>query len=1027
MNLESKIECIKRYTEEKEKEFNGSLNDFFNTNSKNVKGGVEDSKYDDVIKRDSHITTEYTSYDQSEPIPENLDSENVMTSLIEEKKVDTYRACAKLPLYHPNSYSMFFSCSKDLKDQTVMDLTSVDKTHAHNTGGLFDKRMGPIQEGSTCSTCYKNFKDCSTHSAWLPFKKKIFNPTTFLDNINTCKCMCWFCYKPLIPEELIQILGLNSLKGSVYRAKMAEYRDKLLVFHNHGGYKHENFLATAKNHRSGKMVYEKASVEKSKFIKEIETIEMAYNRLTPDQLKMLGFNGLTHPKSFIMDGILVVPSRLRLPAMVNESRMEHFLTQKYIELFKINSQIDKTMKTEEQGLLLSKLYDKVYETINGSTNPTYAKSSKAILQILSGKEGLARFVGQGKRCDNTFRFVASTLTKSDVDQVGIPESVANEIPYTVNVHKFNIDQIRREINEGLYIKAIVNIKGQEVTISLNKSTVFSPEIGNKMLRPIQDGDIVFVGRQPSLHKGSTYAGRAKVYKDSVIRIPPGVTLMTNCDFDGDELHGTVPTTSDSKIEFSLLASVPSNVINEEANKTMVPILYDGILFAYMATQKWVHESEVPHIKRNVGESYKDFAKRLLDNAGPEHVYEFEIPKRLFPEILCNLKYSHRVKSYFKRCKLFNINPYSGRAILSLSFPENLTYISKDIEIKSGILVKGTLKSSNLKNNYGSLVQIIFSLFSVGEAARFVSDFTHITNWMCMWANFSCSHHSFVTNQKEIRETLEIKLNKLQTEFYNLGPEPTDVFDLFEWKRTAHTYIDESLMYAKNVGNSYLPINNEVNSMASDGSGAKGSSLNISQVTAFLSIQRIKGDFQKREFNNDSRFLPTYLPGDCSLGNYVFIANSFSSGLSLSDCYGHSCSGREGLLNTSAKTPEAGQTGRRIQKSAENIIDDVDGIKTTTGKYFAFLNTGISPGKEMFIETNEIEKTTFFADVKLITNYVNGLYEHIDKLMEEGNVEDDDIDFSSYVFENCYDEYMNSPERQDETTNDIDLDANEDDE
>lgn len=902
---------------------------------------------------------------------------NIVETLISDLSVDTYRKFREMSDFVPDSYVMCYESSEKLEKKTVIKITSTSKTHDHGTNGLFDKRLGPLHEQSKCSTCYMDYHDCDGHSGWITFPEKIPLPTSIEDYENTNRCICWYCFEPFASEEIIKILDLDKFKGSVYRKLLASHSSKLMSLHNHGGYKHENFIGVV----SGYLVYTKKGKE-TKYPKDINIIHKVYSEMSNKNLRILGFCNETHPLAFIMSGIVVVPSRLRAPCVIKDMRQEHYLTMRYYEILKIIAQIEKTSKKDEKQGFIENLYEKVNELINGTVIKGYTKNINAIFNLLSGKEKLIRRNGLGKRVNGSNRTVVGPHRECDIDEIGIPEAICDENYVREPVHMYNMSRIIEEISKGVYVKAMIYAKGKQTIINIKKDTSFVPQIGNILLRKLRDGDLMFTGRQPSLHKSSIVAARVKKHKDKVIRLPASLTGMMNCDFDGDELHTHIPFTSESKIEMALLASVPMNIMNLESNKPMIAPAFHGILYAYYATEKWIRYDELDII-RGKDESQIDYMKRVKASVKDNQKYELEIPERRFPEVIACIKNSHRTRTFIDRCKRHKINHLTGRALLSLSFPVNLTYSNDDLIIVDGILIKGTLKSSNMGKGYGSLVQIICKLFSMSEATRFVSDFTRITDWLTMWASFSCGHQSFSTNRKEIKETLEVKLNKMQTEFYNLGEEPADQFDLFQWKKRSHEIVDESLIYAKNVGNSYLYPNNGLNMLSGNGSGGKGSEMNTSQITAFLGVQKLKGDFQKKELNDKKRILISFLPGDCSLQSMFLIVNSFFDGLSPSEMFAHLCSSREGLLDTAAKTPETGFTRRRIIKSTENVILKYNGqIETTLGKIIDFTYDGLFPGMEVFVNVPEFGKITFFADFKQHADYINGIYDYITEFMPE---------------------------------------------
>ena len=61
-------------------------------------------------------------------------------------------------------------------------------------------------------------------------------------------------------------------------------------------------------------------------------------------------------------------------------------------------------------------------------------------------------------------------------------------------------------------------------------------IGDIVERHIQDGDIVLLNRQPTLHSGSMMAKEVVVRDGKTIRMNLACTKSFNADFDGDEIN-----------------------------------------------------------------------------------------------------------------------------------------------------------------------------------------------------------------------------------------------------------------------------------------------------------------------------------------------------------------------------------------------------------------------------------------------------------------------------------------------------------
>ena len=78
------------------------------------------------------------------------------------------------------------------------------------------------------------------------------------------------------------------------------------------------------------------------------------------------------------------------------------------------------------------------------------------------------------------------------------------------------------------------------------------KVGDVVERHLSDGDVVLFNRQPSLHKLSIMAHRARVMQGRTFRFNECVCAPYNADFDGDEMNIHVPQSKAAAAECALL-------------------------------------------------------------------------------------------------------------------------------------------------------------------------------------------------------------------------------------------------------------------------------------------------------------------------------------------------------------------------------------------------------------------------------------------------------------------------------------------
>jgi DNA-directed RNA polymerase III subunit RPC1 len=110
-------------------------------------------------------------------------------------------------------------------------------------------------------------------------------------------------------------------------------------------------------------------------------------------------------------------------------------------------------------------------------------------------------------------------------------------------------------------------------------------IGDIVERHMIDDDVVLFNRQPSLHKVSIMAHRAKILQWKTFRFNTCVCAPYNADFDGDEMNMHLPQTEEARTEAALLMGVTNNLITPRNGEPLVAANQDFVSGSYMLTQQ----------------------------------------------------------------------------------------------------------------------------------------------------------------------------------------------------------------------------------------------------------------------------------------------------------------------------------------------------------------------------------------------------------------------------------------------------------
>ena len=123
----------------------------------------------------------------------------------------------------------------------------------------------------------------------------------------------------------------------------------------------------------------------------------------------------------------------------------------------------------------------------------------------------------GKRVDFSSRTVISPDPNLGVHEVGVPVLVAKVLTYPERVHPHNIQKLRRAIINGPDVHPGANIveyasTGAKVFLRYGDRSQVAAKLrhGDLVERHLEDGDVCLFNRQPSLHRLSIMAHRARV-------------------------------------------------------------------------------------------------------------------------------------------------------------------------------------------------------------------------------------------------------------------------------------------------------------------------------------------------------------------------------------------------------------------------------------------------------------------------------------------------------------------------------------
>ncbi len=143
-------------------------------------------------------------------------------------------------------------------------------------GTVYDARMGTTNVRSFCQTCRKNIWNCPGHFGVINFSKKIFHPLFSSYLVQTLRCFCFYCYRPLVSQRDLDAKETPNFEELVAKLK----RLKKLIC-PHCGHFQVDFKATQSDLSSSHLLFKFHAKTGLKQHHSVITLEPAADDDTP--------------------------------------------------------------------------------------------------------------------------------------------------------------------------------------------------------------------------------------------------------------------------------------------------------------------------------------------------------------------------------------------------------------------------------------------------------------------------------------------------------------------------------------------------------------------------------------------------------------------------------------------------------------------------------------------------------------------------------------------------------------------------
>jgi len=840
-------------------------------------------------------------------------------------------------------------------------------------GGLFDPRMGILDNGKTCRSCGQTNHGCPGHFGHYRLARPVYF-IQFMSTIkNVLRCVCIRCGKLRIEKQSHP--RILKRRGQGRWKLVLEACDKI----NRCGQETEDGCGTLCPDRFvqegiARLVAEWDKLEGEEGTKsttrqplEVEYVLRLFKQITDEDVDFMGLSRFWCRPDWMVCTVLPIPPPQVRPSVVqdNNQRSEDDLTHKLFEIIKANKKLQEQInKNGARNTIdeLTMLLQYHIATLVDNKIPGVAPSAqrggrplKSLQQRIGSKEGRVRYNIQGKRVEQSARSVITGDPNISIAEVGVPMKIAMNLTRPEKVTQYNRDRLYKYVQNGAETfpgaKSIVRGKdGRMISLKHVNTKEITLYNGDTVNRHLMDGDIILFNRQPTLHRMSMMGHRVRVLPFNTFRLNVTVTRPYNADFDGDEMNAHIPQSYEATAELQEIAAVPMQIIRPRDGTPVIGVVQDALAGAYLATRPnnlFTRREYMNMMMKN---------KRFESLPQPRATDSSGAPR------------------------------YTGQQMVgSLLAPINITMPNSSFEssgkdydmvkIQEGDFLQGVTDKGIFNKPGSGILHTTYNDYGPKEAVEFLDGLQSMMETYLIMKGFSVGVSDLIADEstrKRMEETIVAKKKEIDDLVLQVH------MDLFtnnsgksnqeEFEAKAIGILNKATGDTGKIGVDSL--SNENRLMAMVRSGSKGDKNNVAQMIACVGQQAPEG--RRIPYGFTDRTLPHYKMYDDGAEARGFVEGSFLRGLTPQEFFFHAMSGREGLIDTAVKTADTGYTQRQLIKAMEDLMTQHDGtVRDGTGKIvqFRYGEDGVNSTKieNSSLPLEKLSETKLKADFSLETS------------------------------------------------------------
>ncbi|KAJ3328931.1 hypothetical protein HDU76_009008 [Blyttiomyces sp. JEL0837] len=482
-------------------------------------------------------------------------------------------------------------------------------------------------------------------------------------------------------------------------------------------------------------------------------------------------------------------------------------------------------------------------------------------------------------------------------------------------------------------------------------------INKTVLRHLRNGDFLIMNRQPTLHKPSMMAHTARVLPgEKTIRMHYANCNTYNADFDGDEMNIHFPQNDIARAEAMLIARTDNQYLVPTDGGVLRGLIQDHV------------DAGVDLCSRDTFLNREEYMQLVYAGLRPEPSFsgggfgngniekEVEIGSRgrvlTVPPAMVKPRMLWTGKQVITTVLL---NLTHGKMQLNLKSKSRIPAKSwggvapeeQEVLVMSGNLLTGILDKSQFGASAHGLVHAVYEVYGPPFAGKLLSIFGRLFTAYLQMVGFSCCMDDLLLTDegnkarkeliaksttigreasmeyvglqplegKKKKEDIELEEALLKSRLEGVLRVDDRMAGLDSAMKTRTNKITSEIIAATVPGTLYKPFPRN-NMQVMTVSGAKGSGVNVSQISCLLGQQELEG--RRVPTMVSGKTLPSFVAFDSSARAGGYITGRFLTGIKPQEYFFHCMAGREGLIDTAVKTSRSGYLQRCLIKHLEGL-------------------------------------------------------------------------------------------------------------